>query len=329
MYRKHFPAIKSLLKSIVVVGLVVSLVVGQAQGALAASRSGGRVGGGSFRAPSSRTYSAPRGGYRQPTGGGYGTPYYGGGGGFGFPFLLPYFGWGIGSGGGLFSLLIFMVIASFIVQTFRRFQEDGGFGGETASDPKVSIARLQVGLLAQARELQSDLDRIALNANTSSSEGLTKVLQETTLALLRHPEYWAYAGSEAQQTRLSAAEAQFNRYSLAERSKFSSETLSNFNNQLKQAPTKTALLDGDHTGTPAQPEAPGEYIVATVIVGAQGKLQLPEVRNPDELRQALNILGGVSSDQLLAVEVLWTPEADGDVLTSEDLIVDYPNLKLI
>jgi uncharacterized membrane protein len=329
MYRKHFPAIKSLLKSIVVVGLVVSLVVGQAQGALAASRSGGRVGGGSFRAPSSRTYSAPRSTYRQPTGGGYGTPYYGGGGGFGFPFLLPYFGWGIGSGGSLFSLLIFMVIASFIFQTFRRFQEDGGFGGETAADPTVSIARLQVGLLAQARELQADLDRIALNANTSSNEGLTKVLQETTLALLRHPEYWAYAGSEAQQTRLSAAEAQFNRYSLAERSKFSSETLSNFNNQLKQAPTKTALLDGDRPGSVVQPGAPGEYIVATVIVGAQGKLQLPEVRNPDGLRQALNILGGVSSEQLLAVEVLWTPEADGDVLTSEDLIVDYPNLKLI
>ena len=60
----------------------------------------------------------------------------------------------------------------------------------------VSIALLQVGLLAGARELQDDLNRLALAADTGSSAGLSKLLQETTLSLLRHPEYWAYAASE-------------------------------------------------------------------------------------------------------------------------------------
>ena len=93
-----------ILKSLFLFGLVMTLALGNANGALAAS--GGRIGGGSFRAPSSRTYSAPR--TYAPGGGGYYPAPYGGGfgGGFGFPFLLPFFGFG-GGFGGLFTILIF------------------------------------------------------------------------------------------------------------------------------------------------------------------------------------------------------------------------------
>lgn len=322
MFKKLFTALRPFLKSLVVLGLVLALVLGQAHDANAA-RSGGRMGGGSFRAPA-RSYSAPR---RQPSapapsyGGGYGG--YGYGGGFGFPFMMPFFG-GFGMSGGLFSMLILLTVAGFLVQSFRNFRSETSEA--ELDNPSVSVTRLQVGLLAQARELQTDLERIALSANTSNTAGLTKLLQDTTLALLRHPEYWVYAGSESQLTRLNAAEAQFNRYSLTERSKFSVETLSNYNNQLQQAGAKTALLESDQ---PTHPKGSGEYIVVTVIVGAQGKLQLPEVRSADDLRMAINQLGAVGSDQLLAVEVLWTPESKNDVLTSDDMIVGYPQLKMV
>lgn len=328
MIKKIFAALRPILKSLVVMGLVLTLVLGQAHDAAAASRSGGRMGGGSFRAPT-RTYSAPR--PRQPApsyGGGYGGSYgggYGYGGGFGFPFMMPFFGgWGFAPSS-LFTTLMIIAIAGFLVQSFRKFQTDGE---ETDLDnPTVSVTRLQVGLLAQARELQTDLERIALSANTSSTEGLTKLLQDTSLALLRHPEYWVYAGSDSELTRLNAAEAQFNRFSLAERSKFSVETISNYNSQLQQAGARTALLEGEQPL--AYPTGSGKYIVVTVIVGAQGKLQLPEVRSADDLRAAVNQLGAVGSDQLLAVEVLWTPESKDDVLTSDDMLVGYPHLKMV
>jgi uncharacterized membrane protein len=32
---------------------------------------------------------------------------------------------------------------------------------------------------------------------------------------------------------------------------------------------------------------------------------------------------------LLAVEVLWTPQAEGDTLTTNDILAEYPNLKLV
>jgi uncharacterized membrane protein len=239
------------------------------------------------------------------------------------------FGFG-GGAGGLFSILIFFAIASFLVRSFRSAQ-----GGETTDtygystgSPTVSVAKIQVGLLSEARSLQSDLDRIAKTADTSNSTGLTLLLQETTLSLLRHPEYWSYAGSDTQQTRLEAAEDQFNRFSLAERSKFTEETLSNVNNQLRQATPKGLLPDAG--GQLAQSDQdPGAYIVVTLLVATQGNLKLPVIRTSQDLRQALGQLGAVSSDNLLAVEVMWTPQAEGDTLSSDDMLLGYADLKLI
>ncbi|MCU0570605.1 MAG: DUF1517 domain-containing protein, partial [Oculatellaceae cyanobacterium Prado106] len=191
------------MKPLLIISLVFGLVFSQADGALAA-RSGGRVGGGSFRRSAPPSYSAPS---RAPSGGYYpgGGGYYPGGG-FGFPFLLPFF---------------------FLVRSFRSAQMGGttsdGYGGYTSISPNVSVSKLQVGLLSEARSLQSDLDRIAKTADTSTSAGLTLLLQETTLSLLRHPEYWQYAGSDTKQASLDSAEDLFNRFSLAERSKFTEE----------------------------------------------------------------------------------------------------------
>ncbi|MEL6580221.1 MAG: DUF1517 domain-containing protein [Cyanobacteria bacterium J06621_12] len=308
------------LKPVLALALVCVLVFGSAGDAMAA-RTGGRIGGGSFRAPS-RSYSTPRsGGYN----GGYRSPGYGyGGGGFGFPFLLPFVGYG---GGGLFSILIFFAIASFIVRSFQ----NAGVGGEAGygSSSKVSVAEVKVGLLANARELQPELNRLALTADTSTASGRATVLQEATLALLRHPEYWVYGATNSQKASLEAAEAKFNQFSLTERSKFTEETLSNVNSVIDDDSQK-ALGGATKDGAIQLKEGDsGEYIVATVIVGATGNLDLPKINGTDDMRQALQQIGGLGSDRLLAVEILWTPQAEGDTLSSDDILAYYPNLKLV
>jgi uncharacterized membrane protein len=323
MRNKLFKAFKPFLKSLLVFGLIFTLVLGNASTALAA-RSGGRIGGGSFRAPS-RTYSPPSGGYRAPVGG-YGGGYgYGGGFGGSF-FLLPFFGIG-GGFGGLFGVLIFFAIANFLFQAFRRAATVGDNDVPGYSNPKISVGRVQVGLLAGARALQHELDELGRRADTGSAEGRAQVLQESTLALLRHPEYWVYGSAQSQQTALEAAEAKFNQLALAERSKFTEETLSNVNNQLREGSSPASLAAGG--GALATTEAPGEYIIVTILVGTEGKLELPTINSSDDLRQALRQIGGISSDRLLAVEILWTPQAEGDTLTSDDLMAEYPDLKLV
>lgn len=309
------------LKSVAVLGLVCVLVLGNASTAMAA-RSGGRIGGGSFRAPS-RSYSAPRssGGYR----GGYSSRGYGyGGGGFGFPFLLPFIGYG---GGGLFSVLIFIAIAGFLVRSFRNVGL--GDNGDSYGISQVSVSQVQVGLLANARELQPELNRLALTADTSSASGRATVVQEATLALLRHPEYWVYGSTESHKAILDEAEAKFNQLSLTERSKFTEETLSNVNNVIDQEDQKSLGGNTEEDAIESREKENGEYIIATVIVGATGNIPLPKINNPDDMRQALQQVGSIGSDRLLAVEILWTPQADGDTLSSDDILTYYPNLKLV
>jgi len=281
-----------------------------------AARSGGRVGGGSFSRPvPSRSYSG---------GGGYAPTY---GGGFGFPFIIPFFGFG-GGFGGLFTLILFLGLANFLVSAFRRYREDGDGGMEFGSNnPIVTLQVLHVGLTAQARELQADLNRIGLNADTSSAAGLTKVLQESTLALLRHPEYWVYGAAEERQTKLLSAETQFNQLALTERSKLSAETLSNYRQELRQ--TSVALLTQAEKDAIAFKSGGSEYIVVTFIVAAEGKYSLPTINSPTDLRQALQQLGGISSERLLAMELLWQPQAEGDTLTADEIILAYPQLKLL
>ncbi|WP_088890148.1 DUF1517 domain-containing protein [Leptolyngbya ohadii] len=326
LFNKLFAVIKPALKPFLIASLMIALVFSHADGALAAS--GGRVGGGSFRAPT-RTAPAPSRPYGGGGYGGYGGGggYYPGGGGFGFPFIVPFFGFG---GGGLFSIILFIAIAGFLARAFRGATQGGsdGYGYSDGYDTtSVTVAKVQVGLLAQARDLQVDLNRIATNADTGSSEGLTQVLQESTLALLRHPEFWVYASSNAQQASLQAAENKFNQLSLAERSKFAEETLSNVNRQLRQATLRQQLPEAG--GSLDMVRDPGEYIVATILVATVGRLPLPTINTTQDLRQALSVLGSVSSDRLLALEVLWTPQAEGDTLSSDEMIAEYPDLKRI
>lgn len=320
MRKKIQSVIKPLFKSLLVAFLVFTLVFSQTSEALAA-RSGGRIGGGSFRVPSSspRTYAPPGGGY---------APYPGGG--FGFPFLFPF--WGIGGGfGGLFGILIFFALANFAVQTFRRVASGGEQEVGYSSNPTISVTRLQVGLLAQARELQTELNHLAETADTESPEARAQVLQEASLALLRHPEYWVYAGGNTNQARLNSAEAEFNRLALAERSKFTEETLSNVNNQLKEAASNKALPSTGELDNPTDliTQGPGEYIIVTLLAATLGKTEVPNINSADDLRQALRQFGSIPSDKLLAFEILWTPQAQGDTLTRDDLLAEYADLKLV
>jgi len=310
-------------KRAMVLALVTGLVFSQASPAFAA-RSGGRAGG--FRAPSP-TRTMPRGGggsYGGGYGGGYRGGYYGGGGGF---FMLPFM---FGGGGGLFSLLIFFAIASFLVNTFRSLAAGGGDGTSpglsSTANPTVTVAKVQIGLLASARELQTDLNRVARTSDTSTNAGLSGLLQESVLALLRHPEFWAYGSTDGEVTKLTQAETVFNRYTLQARSKLAAETLSNVNGQLRNSDGKKAIGAG---GTLADIAEENEYIVATLIIASKGKLSIPQINNASDLRQALRTAGAISSEELYGVELLWEPQAEGDVLSADEVMADYPELRIV
>jgi uncharacterized membrane protein len=69
-----------------------------------------------------------------------------------------------------------------------------------------------------------------------------------------------------------------------------------------------------------------ELLVVTIMVAAEADVQIPRIRTANDLKQALSALGGVSASQVMGVELLWTPQAEADFLTRDDVMRDYPSL---
>ncbi len=297
--------------------LVAGLVMTAPQPAQAAS--GGRIGGGSFRsAPSMPRNYGGGGGYRGSFGGG---GYRGGG--MGFPFIVPIFGFG---GGGLFGFLILMAVAGVVVNAVRGGGGGGpalgGSGSGLAYNPRpdgpVAIAQIQVGLLASARDLQDDLRRLAGSSDTSSSSGLQRVLQETSLCLLRHPDLWVYANGDVGQVPFASAESTFNRLSMQERSKLERELTANVAGRRFSEPAPVA---------PGASDTASDFIVVTLLVASRQRLPIKGARSAEDLRDSLQKLGALGADDLIALEVIWQPEGAGEVLSTEQVITAYPDLQ--
>jgi uncharacterized membrane protein len=213
------------------------------------------------------------------------------------------------------KLLLLGVLAVVLIAALTGFMGSSAEEEEDVMGGPCTIVKLQVGLLGLARDLQGDLDDIAQNADTDHPEGLQSVLQETTLSLLRNPNYCVYGYSELNQTPGQIdAEHKFNEQSLSERSKFSGETLVNYGGMSKSGSSQSSK------------DTSNELIVVTVVAAVAGRLELPQINSQSDLKEALSKLGGVPADALLALEVMWTPQQPGDSFSPDQLVLDYPQM---
>lgn len=211
---------------------------------------------------------------------------------------------------GVAGLIIF-----FIIKAFRK----GASGGlQELDNNTVTVTKLQVTLLAQARQIQMELSDLTTNFDPSTPEGLQQQLQESVLALLRTPENWSYVQSNSQVARtLEEAEAVFEQLSIAERSKFDVETLANVGGRVRR---QTLKSDDD--------EGPASYIVVTLLVGTAHDKPLLDgaVRTSEELTAALQRLAAIPPDYLMVFELIWTPQDPSDSLSYDELLSEYPDL---
>ncbi|KAG6773341.1 hypothetical protein POTOM_020612 [Populus tomentosa] len=140
---------------------------------------------------------------------------------------------------------------------------------------------------------------------------------ETSLALLRHPDYCISGYSFVDVKRsMEDGEKRFNQLSIEERGKFDEETLVNVNS-IKRQSTSSKRSNGFSN----------EYIVITILVAAEGVYKLPTINGSGDLKEALQKLGSIPASKILAVEVLWTPQNENDTLSERELLEDYPLLR--
>tara|TARA_Y100001968_G_scaffold280565_1_gene277175 strand:- start:44823 stop:45776 length:954 start_codon:yes stop_codon:yes gene_type:complete len=276
--------------------------------------SGGRIGGGDFSTPSIQR----SGGYRSN---GVGNSYRGGG--IGFPFFVPIFGFG---GGGLFGFLFLIAISGIIVNTFRGVNYSPSQSTNSITSPKpsvnnVTMIQIELALLASAQELQEKLRNIAATADTANKVGLQSVLQETTLAILRTPELWAYANIETGKVPFNSAEKTFTRLSLTTRSKLDKETTSNYSGQIFNPNGSTISQVSGQSGQI------NEFIALTLLVATTTSLSINPIINNEQLQENLKAIGSIPANELIALEVIWEPDGKGESLNTEKLLTTFPNLK--
>ncbi|HEY9836442.1 MAG TPA: DUF1517 domain-containing protein [Vampirovibrionales bacterium] len=181
----------------------------------------------------------------------------------------------------------------------------------------VTVTKLQVALLASARDIQSHLTDLSLNAELDTPEGLTEFLQESALSLLRHPEYWTHVQIHSQTVKnREEAGRVFEQLSIQERSKFSAETLSNVGGKIRQ-----------NQAHPQSEGDPASYLVVTLLLGTEDDQPLfGPLHSAEELRSALQQVAAITPDYLLVFELLWSPQEATDSLSYDDLLTQYSDL---
>jgi hypothetical protein len=80
----------------------------------------------------------------------------------------------------------------------------------------------------------------------------------------------------------------------------------------------------------ARPEEGPGLVVVTVVTVARRKLgEVADLRDATSIRDALDDRCSVAADQLVAFEVVWSPAAEQDRMSSAELEQHYPDLSLI
>jgi uncharacterized membrane protein len=288
---------------------------------------GGRQGfrsGGGMSMPSSPGYSSP--GY---SGGGYGRSYYGGG--SHFMFFPSFGGYGFGGGLGFFAPLLGLMVAGLVIASIARaVRASRGVGASRAgawNDDDAQVVampgraylyKVQLALGRSARGIQDRLADFAAQGDTGSESGLTALLQQTALELLREKDAIRYASGEARgPMSLTNAETAMNGVALSERSRFQVERLRSVDGHLSRS---TAVAE--------EGKEVLELVVVTLIVATRVPLdKVGAINSGEELSAALSELGGVSPDGMLGLEVVWTPADPDDSMTEMDVMTTYPDLR--
>ncbi len=185
---------------------------------------------------------------------------------------------------------------------------------------RAYLYRLQLALGRSARGVQERLADFAASGDTSTEAGLTALLQQTALELLREKDAVRYALADARgPMSLTNAETAMNGLALAERGRFQIE-------RVRGADGRVSRSDA-----PAEEGKEAlELVVVTLLAATRTPLaSFAQPSSPQELGALLSELGGVSPDAMLGLEVVWTPADSNDSMTETDVMTTYPELRSI
>jgi uncharacterized membrane protein len=194
---------------------------------------------------------------------------------------------------------------------------------ESPMGRKLHTSELKLGIDGRARaELQAELARMAGSSDTGSEEGCAALLRSTALVLRRCESSWLYAGYRDLGTRGPVAtEHALRRASREARDRFQHELVRNVDGRVdEQEPPELPSPRGDEPG----------LVVVTLIAAARRTLRgVDDLHDTAGIGAALEDRGTLRASELVFFEVVWSPAAEEDRMTSDELEQLYPDLVLI
>lgn len=246
--------------------------------------------------------------------------------------------WGSSDGGGVgpgadaggagccCGVVGFLLIAALVIFFVMRSRRGGGGGGGGASAGRmpggIRVAALSLGLDWRARkDIQALLEHLAKTGNMQTAEGRAHALREVTVALRRAELSWLYvAPAPVDALAKSDAQRAFTEKASAYRSRFRRELVRN-----EQGDVRTA----DAPAMQARPDEGQGTVVVTIVVAAKRPLSPIEAPDASNVRQALSALGTLQANELIALEVIWSPATENDRMSTAELEQNYPEMRLI
>ena len=274
----------------------------------AAQDTGGSFGGGDFGGGSS---------------GGGGDSYSGGGGSSYDGYSSSSSGGGSAGGAGGAAVVLFVIggVAIFMLSAAHREKRLRRSPDEVNDEIDVSAVSLGIDWRAR-RELQARFAELAASGEVASPEGRVRLLRETSLLLRRCEQSWLYAAvvNHSLASR-ETAEASFRRAAADARARYKKEVVRG-----DQAGVQRA-----DPGSQSARRAEGEgVVVVTLVVAARREIvDIEDPRDARALTELLSVMSSLVPHQLSAIEVVWSPAAENDRMSTAELETLYPELKKI
>lgn len=209
----------------------------------------------------------------------------------------------------------FLGAAAFLVFLYFLFR---GLGRLTAP-AKIGVSVVRIAIDARARRfVQESLAKLVAESNTASRTGLAALLSGASRALLASKLAWIYCGTERfDPMPPSHARAVHGRLTLDARSRFQTELVRKIDGETRSADAP-ALVAREHEGEGA--------VVVSLVVASYETLRAASPSQVSEIEKLLEQLSELTASELVALELIWSPAAEDDRMSTDELEAHYPEL---
>ena len=210
------------------------------------------------------------------------------------------------------QLVVAVAFLAFLFFLFRGL-------GRLAEGPKITVEVAQVAIDARSRRfVQEALAKAVAEGDTTSQEGLVRLLAAAARALTAARLAWIYAGAQhfapAAQPQ---ARATHTRAANDARARFQTELVRKADGTTRTQDTPD-LVAREHEGE--------GVVVVSLVVATYAKLPPVDPSRVDQLEGLLADLAALPAKQLLALELIWSPSAEQDRMSTDELEALYPEL---